>query len=212
MTNGQNMKWPLTTATLDRYHTSLMDENVTRENVCANCGTPADDGLIFCKKCGATLRPPVPLVAPAPQSPHTRVPVFADAICLVLMAAQLTFVFWWLVPDDGTRFIAGMLAYGVLVAVALVMWYGKEAKRFSDAYDWVGVFFGSILLGCMSFGVDVLIGSSEYPGISPIKAGTKVGSDFGFILTIFLCPGITMIAVASIARSFLVCREENTSV
>ena len=139
-------------------------------------------------------------------------PVFADAIGLVLIAAQLTVVFRGLVPDDGTRFLAGILAYGVLVAVALLMWHGKEAERFSDAYDWVGLFFGSILLGCMSFGIDVLIGSSEYPAISPIKAGTKVGSPFGFILTIFLCPGITMVAVASIARSLLVRRKENGSV
>jgi hypothetical protein len=77
---------------------------------------------------------------------------FTDAIALVLIAIQLTLVFWWLVPEDGTRFIAGMFAYGVLVAVALMMWHGKEAERFSDAYDWLGVFFGSILLGCMSFG------------------------------------------------------------
>ncbi len=184
-----------------------MDGNVTGENVCANCGNPADAGLIFCKGCGATLRPPVPLVSPAPQSPHTRVSVFADAIALVLIAVQLTLVFWWLVPDDGTRFITGMLAYGVLVAVALTMWHGKEAERFSDAYDWLGVFFGSILLGCMSFGIDVLIGSSEYPGISPIKAGTKVGSPFGFILTILLCPGITMVGVAGLVRSPLVQRN-----
>jgi hypothetical protein len=188
-----------------------MDDNINGESVCAKCGTPADAGLIFCKKCGATLRPPIALVVTEPQSPHTCVSVFADAIGLVLIAAQLTLVFWWLVPDDGTRFITGMLAYGVLVALALVMWYGKEAKRFSDAYDWVGVFFGSILLGCMSFGVDVLIGSSEYPGISPIKAGTKVGSPFGFILTIFLCPGITMVAAGSIPRAFLVSRENDTS-
>jgi len=184
-----------------------MDANVTGESVCTKCGTPAKPGLIFCTKCGATLQPPLPLVAPAARTPQTRVPFFADAIGLVLIAVQLTLVFWWLVPDDGTRFIAGMIAYGVLVAVALSMWYGKEAKRFSDAYDWVKLLFGSILLGFMSFGIDVLIGSSEYLDISPIKAGTKVGSPFGFILTIFLCPGITMIAVASIARSFLVCGE-----
>src|SRR5437867_9017125 len=167
-----------------------MDGNITGANVCAKCGTSANTGLIFCKKCGATLRSAVPLVAPAPNSPLTAFSVSADAIGLVLIAVQLILVFWWLIPDDGTRLVAGIFAYAVLVAVALVMWHGKEAERFSDAYDCVGVFFGSILLGSMSFGVDVLIGSSEYPGISPFKAGTKVGSPFGFLLTIFLCPGI----------------------
>jgi hypothetical protein len=127
----------------------------------------------------------------------------------VLIAGQLAVAVHWLVPDDGTRLVAGILAYGVLVAIALVMWHGKEAERFSDAYDWVGVFFGSILVGAMSFAVDVLIGSSEYPGISPFRAGTKVGSPFGFLLTIFLCPGMTMVAVGSIARCFLVHGKEN---
>ena len=32
---------------------------------CPQCDTPADDGLTFCKKCGAALRPPVPLTQPS---------------------------------------------------------------------------------------------------------------------------------------------------
>jgi hypothetical protein len=132
------------------------------------------------------------------------VPVFADAIGLVLIAVELTVLFWWLVPDDGTRFIAGIVAYGVLVGLALAMWHGKEAKRFSDASDWAGVMVGSILLGALSFGVDMLVGSFTHPGMSPFEAGTKAGSPFGFILTIFLCPGVTMVAVAGLVRSFLV--------
>jgi hypothetical protein len=181
-----------------------MDGHATGESVCAKCGTPADAGLLFCKNCGATLRPPVSLVAPASQSPHAHVSVLADAIGLVLIAVQLTLVFWWLVPNDGTRFIGGMLAYGILVALALAMWHGKEAKRFTDTYDWAGVILGSIVLGAMSFGVDMLVGSFSHPGLSPIQAGTKAGSPFGFILTIFLCPGLTMVGVAGLVRSFLV--------
>jgi len=81
---------------------------------------------------------------------------------------------------------------------------GKEAKRFSDAYDWVGVVGGSTLLGALSVGVDMLVGSLTHPGMSPVQAGTKAGSPFGFILTIFLCPGVTLVAVAGLVRSFLV--------
>ena len=187
-----------------------MDDNrsMAAESSCANCGTRADNGLIFCKTCGATLRPPVPLVASATSPASTRLPILDDAIGLFLVGAQLILVFRWLVPDDGTRLVAGVLAYGVLVAVALGMWHGKEAsERFSDAYDWAGVVVGSILLGAMSFGVDVVVGRFTHPGMSPIEAGTKAGSPFGFMLTIFLCPGITMVALASVIRSFLVHRE-----
>jgi len=193
------------TTTLCRYHTFLMDdENITGKSVCAKCGARADADVVFCKNCGATLRPPVPLVQSVSQSAPTHRPILADAVGLLLVAAQLALVFRWLVPDEGTRLITGILAYGVLVASALSMWHGKAGSRFSNAYHWMGVFFGSILLGGMSFGIDILVGSVTHPGISPIKAGTKVGSPFGFILTIFLCPGVTMIAVASIVRSFLV--------
>jgi hypothetical protein len=37
------------------------------EKSCAQCGAPADAALIFCKKCGAVLRPPVPLLQPTAQ-------------------------------------------------------------------------------------------------------------------------------------------------
>lgn len=163
-----------------------------------------DAGLIFCKKCGATLRPPVPLVASVEKSAHTDAPAYADAIGLGLIAVELTVLFWWLMPNDGTRFIIGIIAYGVLVAAALAMWHGKEAKRFSDAYDWAGVFAGSVLLGALFFGIDMIVGGLDHPGISPFVAGTKAGSPFGFILTIFVCPGVTMVAVAGLVRSFLI--------
>ncbi len=31
--------------------------------ICAQCGACIDDGVIFCRKCGATLRSPAPLIA-----------------------------------------------------------------------------------------------------------------------------------------------------
>lgn len=129
---------------------------------------------------------------------------------LGIIAVELIGLFWWLVPNDGTRFTAGMLAYGVLVAVALSMWHGKHAEKFSDARDWGAVLLASILVGALFFGVDVIVGGLDHPGISPIEAGTKAGSPFGFILTIFICPGVTMVAVAGLVRSFLI-RERGDS-
>jgi hypothetical protein len=49
----------------------------------------------------------------------------------------------------------------------------------------------------------MLVGSSIHPGVSPIEARTKAGSPFGFILTFFLYPGVTMVAVAGLVRSLL---------
>lgn len=185
--------------------------NIPDEGLCAKCGARAEVGLIFCKQCGIALRPPTPLIASAPVSASTQLSIVADVIGLVLIAVQLMLIFHWLVPDDGTRIVTGVFAYGILAASALGMWHGKEvSERFSDAYDWSRLTVGSILVGCLSFGVDVLVGSSTHPDMSPIKAGTQAGSPFGFILTIFLCPGITMVAVASVVRSFLVHEKEHT--
>jgi hypothetical protein len=178
-----------------------MEGDVTDEGICRKCSAPVQAGLIFCKSCGASVKTPAPLVTPTSHLPRTHVPIFADAIALILIAIQLAALLWWLLPDDGTLFITGVVAYGVLVVAALAMWYGKEAEKFSDAYESIKLFFGSVLLGCLSFAVDIIVGSFEYPDVSPIRAGTKVGSPLGFILTVFLCPGISMIAVASIFRS-----------
>jgi hypothetical protein len=41
------------------------------DRTCARCGTRADAGLIFCKQCGTTLRPPVPLIQPDALPPAT---------------------------------------------------------------------------------------------------------------------------------------------
>ena len=41
--------------------------------VCTQCGSPADTGLIFCKKCGTTLRPPVPLNQASSQADAPRI-------------------------------------------------------------------------------------------------------------------------------------------
>jgi len=50
----------------------------------------------------------------------------------------------------------------------------------------------------------MIVGSINHPGTSPFVAGTKAGSPLGFIFTIFVCPGLTMIATAGFVRSFII--------
>jgi hypothetical protein len=130
--------------------------------------------------------------------------VQADAIGLAVLAVELIPVFHWLVPDDGFRLVEGMIAYGILAAGALYMWHKNEmAGKISAPNAWAAIIGASLLLGALSFGVDMILGSFQNPGLSPIEAGTKVGSPFGFMLTVLLCPGLTMVAVAGLVRSFL---------
>jgi ribosomal protein L40E len=37
--------------------------NVVAESICTQCGAPADTGRIFCRRCGAALRPPISLMS-----------------------------------------------------------------------------------------------------------------------------------------------------
>ena len=48
-------------------------------SICRECAAPADAGLIFCKNCGATLQPPVPLTQSHEQKPVSDVPQVASS-------------------------------------------------------------------------------------------------------------------------------------
>lgn len=59
-----------------------------------------------------------------------------------------------------------------------------------------------VVIGALSFGIDVVVGLINHPKLPPIEAGTKAGSPFGFALTAMICPGFTMLAVAGPLRAF----------
>jgi Na+-transporting NADH:ubiquinone oxidoreductase subunit NqrB len=134
----------------------------------------------------------------------TRLLILADAIGFAALAVQLIFIFRWLVPEDEFRLLEGVLAYGALTVCALWMWHGeKMAQKISGPAKWAAVIGGSIFAGALSFVCDMIVGSINNPGLSAVKAGTRAGSPFGFILTVLICPGLTMVAVAGFIRSFL---------
>jgi len=76
-------------------------------------------------------------------------------------------------------------------------------KYLSAPSLWATAIFASVVVGGVSFGIDMVIGLFNNPKLSPIEAGTKVGSPFGFPLTMMLCPGFTMFAIAGLLRSLL---------
>jgi hypothetical protein len=127
-----------------------------------------------------------------------------DGIGILSIGAQLYLLFRLVVPDDGFQVIWGNMAFVVLVFVALYFWHKEPPmKYFSEPSGWVAAIFVTVLLGALSFGIDMIIGLIKNSKISPIEAGTKVGSPFGFPLTVMLCPGCTMIATAGLLRALL---------
>lgn len=110
----------------------------------------------------------------------------------------------WLVSDDGSRIIWGNLAYLVLATVALYFWHKEPpAKHITEPSEWAAAIVASVLMGAVSFGIDMIVGLISNPKLSPVEAGTKAGSPFGFPLTVMLCPGFTMIAIAGLLRALL---------
>lgn len=106
-----------------------------RNVVCTQCGTPADTGLIFCRKCTRTLRPPVPLVAP-PKQDNTRAntPSAHAKSTLVGVGLRMLFVglllipLEMMIPDHLINAILAVEASVLLVGILLVA-YGTVTKN-----------------------------------------------------------------------------------
>jgi len=84
------------------------------------------------------------------------------------------------------------------------LWHKEPpVKHLSEPSEWAMAIVVSVVMGGVSFGIDMLIGLINNPKLSPIEAGTKVGSPFGFPLTLMLCPGFTMLAIAGLLRALM---------
>lgn len=111
------------------------------EKVCSTCGAPAEIGSIFCKKCGATLRPPVPLVL-SPTHEGNRLPktVSAKAIFLIFaLCAVSDFILGYLhersLPGGMISVVGGLFgtAFYVLLLKLLLKWLMEDHKSPTDS-------------------------------------------------------------------------------
>lgn len=137
--------------------------------------------------------------------------LISDCVGILTIGVQLYLLVWWLVPDDDSRVILGVLAYIVLAGLALYFWHKEPpAKNLSEPSEWAMAIVTSVVAGGVSFGIDMLIGLSHDPTLSPVEAGTRAGSPFGFPLTVMLCPGFTMVAIAGLLRALML-RSGRTS-
>jgi hypothetical protein len=131
----------------------------------------------------------------------------SDCVGVLTIGVQLYLLVRWLVPNDGSRAILGVLAYIVLAGLALYSWHKEPPlKNLSEPSEWAMAIVASVVMGGVSFGIDMLIGLFNNPKLSPIEAGTMVGSPFGFPLTVMLCPGLTMLAIAGLLRALMLRR------
>jgi hypothetical protein len=130
--------------------------------------------------------------------------LISDCVGILTIGVQLYLLVRWLVPNDGSRIILGVLTYIVLAGIALYLWHKEPpVKNLFEPSEWATAIVGSVVMGGVSFGIDMLIGLFDNPKLSPIEAGTKAGSPFGFPLTVMLCPGFTMLAIAGLLHALM---------
>ena len=122
----------------------------------------------------------------------------ADVVGLLVLAGLMVLTIS-VVPDLGIPTPFWLFVYVVL---ALICWYFWHSDKLPNkTTNWLWFVPGSIVLGGIFFGVDMMIGHFNYPDIPVVDAAKKAPGPFGLILTLAVCPGLTIISLASLARS-----------
>jgi len=94
-------------------------DSTTQNVVCTQCGAPADTGLIFCAKCGATLRPLVPLVTPPKLDTAPAKATSAKAILAIFLGCATIDFIWGYIHERSVA--AGVVA--IVLGLFGTAWY-----------------------------------------------------------------------------------------
>ena len=106
--------------------------DATQASTCSQCGSSAEAGTLFCKACGATLRPIVPLIPPAAPdiSPNlaTWKRIVRGLIKTIAAVAGLIIIF-----DNRATGLAGIVLIGS-VAIVRVCFLGWRFLDLGEDY------------------------------------------------------------------------------
>jgi len=112
---------------------------------------------------------------------------------------------WALVPFDvlGNPKIVGLIAAPILVVATLFVWHVSEQGRNKDA-DWLrNLTISTPFVGAISFGIDLLVGSTNGSYTNFVQTASHAGGPFGIVITVLICPISTIVAAACWVRSTL---------
>jgi|SRR5580704_7745817 hypothetical protein len=101
----------------------------------------------------------------------------------------------------GTAYMVWLwaLGYPSLAGCCLFAWLGDKVSTEPSKNLMLAV--GSVFCGSVSFGIDVIATSIMHPKLPFSQAIWHAGSPFGIVLTLFLCPALTMFYLAGAARA-----------
>src|SRR5215469_12765499 len=117
--------------------------------------------------------------------------VLANVIGFLVLAAEVI-IFLALPLCRAISGPIGLVAYVVLAGMALYVWHSDKVPAKTPS-AWLIFATVTVLVGAISFAVDVFVGSSAMHGPvhSFLDAAEHAGSHFGFPLTVLICPCLT---------------------
>jgi hypothetical protein len=126
----------------------------------------------------------------------------ADAIGILALAAQFALIAFFTHTFRIAAFPAHLVA-GIFLVVAIagpIYWHCKKSSE--SPAKWAKLIVGSIVLGTLFFGCDLLVGHfHRQPNFPPVAAGP-----LGISLTLLVCPVFTTICVGGLARALYISR------
>lgn len=131
--------------------------------------------------------------------------VICDVAGLSVVALGTVLAVWALTPFDvlGNAVIVVLVAPPLLMVAALYTWYVSKTGQKKDTVAWKGLTLSSPLIGAVSFAIDVFVGSTHGHYSNIVQAAFHAGGPFGILVTVLICPIMTIIAAGSWVRSRL---------
>lgn len=139
-----------------------------------------------------------------PHSSMVRIHgIVADGIGVLVLAGLAGLVAWIIatVYTKGDAIWAWSIGFPLLAICGLLVWHSEKWPM--DPQDVFLYGLLSVPAGFASFVIDALISTSQYPQLPFRYAIWHAGSPFGIVLTICICPGFTLVALAGTVRALI---------
>lgn len=126
----------------------------------------------------------------------------ADLIAILALGLQYSLIVLLidLYNPAPVSFAAVMVVFLVLVSIGIVLWHGKTFAK--SVKQWATLAVRSVVLGAAFFGADLLL-ALLHGHVNPLHFP---GGLLGLPLTLFVCPGGTMICLSSLVRASYIVR------
>jgi hypothetical protein len=137
-------------------------------------------------------------------------PFVADGIGVFVLAALAGLAAWIvaIVYSKEDAIWAWSLGFPLLAICGLFAWHSEKWP--TDSRDALLYALGSLPVGVVFLFIDGLIGGSTDPKLPFRDAIWHSGSPFGTVLTIVICPGFTLVALAGAVRGFFLASDADS--